>query len=102
MHNNEQGNVVQPSEAFMCICNVFLTRNNYVLLFIDSYIKYSVSYYRPQTKLRKGKFLHLSVSHSVQGGRCTHPPRQTPLGFPLLPQTAIVTYGTHPTGMHSC
>ena len=43
------------------------------------------NYYRPQTKLRKGNFLHLSVSHSVHGEGVSasvhagiHPPGETP------------------------
>ena len=84
------------------------------------------NYYRPQTKLRRGNFLHLSVSHSVHGGclpQCmlgyippgetpqadtpwTDTPRQTPHGQTPLDrhpqQTATAADGTHPTGMFSC
>ena len=71
-------------------------------------------YYRSQTKLRKGYFLHLSVilftgggvSRPRPGGGCPGPgpggciPACTEADTPQ--QTATAEDGTHPTGMHSC
>ena len=87
-------------------------------------------HYRPETRFPKVMLLHLSVSHSVHGGRgvpgqvppgqwgstwagtpgrYTPPPlgRYTPKQVPPLPQQCMLAYGqqaggTHPTGMLSC
>ena len=56
------------------------------------------TYYRPQTKLRKGN-VFTPVCDSVHRGEVT-PPGQTPL-YPL-PETPTAADGTHPAGMHSC
>ena len=67
-----------------------------------------LNFHRPQTKLEKVMFLHLSVSHSVHGG--LHPEEGLHLGeggwVDPLPSGTIgysqQVGGTHPTGMHSC
>ena len=71
-------------------------------------------YYRPQTKLRKVMFLHLSVILFTGGGLplglgvwIPPSPRHTPLPLwtrpPLdTPLHSQQAGGTHPTGMHSC
>ena len=60
-------------------------------------------YYRPQTKLREGNVLQVSViffTGGVPGPRGVHGPRGVPGGDP--PRTATAAGGTHPTGIHSC
>ena len=61
-----------------------------------------LNFHRPQTKLAKVMFLHLSVSHSVHGGLhlgeggWVDPPPSGTIGY------SQQVGGTHPTGMHSC
>ena len=63
-------------------------------------------FYRPQTKLQKVMFLHLSVSHSVhKWGVCIQ--GTWGLGRPPPLPLDTVRYGqraggTHHTGIHSC
>ena len=78
------------------------SKHNHLLLDLDLY--------RPQQNCGKVMFLHLSVSHSVQGGfaQCmlgyTHPQTDTPSWADTLSWTdtprADTSLGRHPLGRH--